>query len=67
MKLMKITITMLLSMAMLSSCKTTYIKKFHKEAKKEVGTAKIRLKKDTVRVVYPEISMFDFNKVWVLF
>ena len=62
MKLMKITITMLLSMAMLSSCKTTYIKKFHKEAKKEVGTAKIRLKNDTVRVVYPEISMFDFNK-----
>jgi len=62
MKLMRITITMLLSITMLSSCKMTYIKKFHKDAKKEVGSAKIRLKSDTVRVVYPEVSMFDFNK-----
>ena len=59
---LRIIIAMLLSVGLLSSCKTTYIKKFHKEAKREVGTAKIRLKKDTVRVVYPEISMFDFNK-----
>lgn len=63
MKLTGITVTLLLSAAMVSSCRTTYIKKFHKEAKKEdVGSAKIKLKKDTVRVVYQELAMFDFGK-----
>ncbi len=47
----------------LASCHgSKYMKKFHKEAKKEVGTASIKLKADTVRVIYPELSMFDFNK-----
>jgi outer membrane protein OmpA-like peptidoglycan-associated protein len=62
MKFSTIAIALLISATMASSCKTTYIKKFHKEAKKEVGSAKIKLKRDTVRVVYPEVVMFDFNK-----
>lgn len=63
MRFMKITLTMLFAAAMVSSCRTTYIKKFHKDAKREdVGSAKIKLKSDTVRVVYQELSMFDFGK-----
>lgn len=62
MKTLTIAVTLLISATMVSSCKTTYIKKFHKAAKKEVGEGKIRLKADTVRVVYPEVSMFDFGK-----
>lgn len=63
MKLTGITVTLLLAATMASSCHTKYLKKFHKEAKREdVGFAKIKLKKDTVRVVYQELSMFDFGK-----
>lgn len=62
MKISTLAIALIVSATMVSSCKTTYIKKFHKEAKKEVGAGKIKLKADTVRVVYPEVSMFDFGK-----
>ena len=62
MKFLNIAVACIISVTMLASCKTTYIKKFHKAAKKEVGAGKIRLKADTVRVVYPEVSMFDFGK-----
>jgi outer membrane protein OmpA-like peptidoglycan-associated protein len=62
MKFLNIAVACIISATMLASCKTTYIKKFHKAAKKEVGAGKIRLKADTVRVVYPEVSMFDFGK-----
>ena len=63
MKLSNITLTLLLvGAAMATSCQSKYLKKFHKEAKREVVTGKIRMKKDTVRVVYPEVSMFDFGK-----
>ncbi len=62
MKVLNIAVALIVSATMFTSCKTTYIKKFHKAAKKEVGAGKIRLKADTVRVVYPEVSMFDFAK-----
>ncbi len=45
-----------------STKKTSYIGRFHKEARQDAGFAKIRLKGDTVRVIYPEVAMFDFNK-----
>jgi outer membrane protein OmpA-like peptidoglycan-associated protein len=38
------------------------MKKFYKYAKKDVGMATIKRKGDTVRVIYPEVSMFDFGK-----
>src|SRR6478735_598299 len=65
MKLIRITTVLLASVFMLSAChssKKTYIKKFHKEAKGEVDAARIRLKGDTVRIIYPELAMFDFGK-----
>ena len=62
MKVLSIAVALIVSATMFTSCKTTYIKKFHKAAKKEVGAGKIRLKADTVRVVYPEVAMFDFGK-----
>lgn len=48
-----------------SGKKMSTIKRFHREAKCEVGAAKIRLRSDTVRIIYPEIAMFDFNSAVV--
>jgi outer membrane protein OmpA-like peptidoglycan-associated protein len=65
MKQSKIVIALALSTLMLGACHTGkkgYIKKFHKEAKGNVDPAKISLKSDTVRVIYPELAMFDFGK-----
>jgi outer membrane protein OmpA-like peptidoglycan-associated protein len=62
MRSIKITIALVLSVTMMSACKTTYLKKFYKEAKKDRGMAEVKRKADTVRVVYPELSMFDFGK-----
>jgi outer membrane protein OmpA-like peptidoglycan-associated protein len=63
MKFVRIFTTFFIAVFLLSSCKSSsYLKKFHKEAKKEVGSATIRLRGDTVRVIYPELAMFDFGK-----
>ena len=42
--------------------KNSYMTMLYKELKKGVGEAKVRRDGDTVRVIYPELSMFDFNK-----
>ncbi len=63
MKLIKQSILAIVGAIMFTSChSSSYLKKFHKEAKKESGTAKVKLRRDTVRVIYPELAMFDFNK-----
>ena len=63
MNFVKTLTTFLIAVVLLSACKSSsYLKKFHKDAKKEVGAARIKLRGDTVRVIYPELAMFDFGK-----
>ncbi len=66
MKLMKATIALVFSVLLFSSCRTTYIKKFYKDANRskicEANSVVMRLKGDTLRVIYPELTMFDFGK-----
>lgn len=63
MKFNKFTAILAAGSILFSACHSSkYMRKFHKNAKQEVGAASIKLKNDTVRVVYPELSMFDFNK-----
>lgn len=54
------------SLSILASChsskKYAYIKHFHKDLKKELADGKAKRKADTVKVVYPELAMFDFGK-----
>lgn len=57
-----ITVLLLGTVALTSCHNSKYLKKFHREAKREVGIASIKMKRDTVRVIYPELSMFDFNQ-----
>jgi len=64
MKIMKFTPALLASVLLFSACHTTncYVRKFKKEASKEVGKHNVSVSKDTVRVVYPEVTTFEFNK-----
>ena len=64
MKILKITTALLAATMMLSACSSSkcYLKKFKKKARKEVGKSNVSMKGDTVRVVYPEVTIFDFNK-----
>lgn len=65
MKALKITTLFAITALMLSSCHTgrnAYVKKFRKDLKGEITGAKIKWKADTVRVIYPELAMFDFGK-----
>lgn len=39
-----------------------YVNSFYKKLKKELPDAKISKSADTVRVIYPELAMFDFGK-----
>ncbi len=39
-----------------------YVNSFYKKLKKELPDAKISKSGDTVRVIYPELAMFDFGK-----
>ncbi len=39
-----------------------YVSSFYKKLKKELPDAKISKSGDTVRVIYPELAMFDFGK-----
>ena len=54
------------SALLLSSCKTTYIRNFYKDANRskicEANSVVMHLKGDTLRVIYPELTMFDFGK-----
>ncbi len=65
MSFLKITTLLAATVVTLSACHTgkkAYVKKFHKDLKGEITGAKIKWKKDTVRVIYPELAMFDFGK-----
>jgi outer membrane protein OmpA-like peptidoglycan-associated protein len=65
MKFLKITTLLAATVLSLSAChtgKSAYVKKFHKDLKGEISGAKIKWKRDTVRVIYPELAMFDFGK-----
>lgn len=66
MKLTNFIVLLLVAAVSLTAChstkKTSYIRQFHKAARQEPGFAKITRKGDTVRVIYPEVAMFDFNK-----
>ncbi|RYE24814.1 MAG: OmpA family protein [Sphingobacteriales bacterium] len=65
MKLLSITTLVAGAALTLASChtgKNAYVKKFHKDLKHDVSGAKIKWKADTVRVIYPELAMFDFGK-----
>jgi outer membrane protein OmpA-like peptidoglycan-associated protein len=39
-----------------------YVNSFYKKLKRELPDAKISKSGDTVRVIYPELAMFDFGK-----
>jgi len=64
MKIVKFTITSLAVVMMLSACHSSkcYMKRFKRKAGKEVGKSNVSMKGDSVRVVYPEVTIFDFNK-----
>lgn len=64
MKLMKFTTALLASVLLFSACHTTncYVRKFKRKARKEVGKHNVSVRNDTVRVVYPEVTTFEFNK-----
>jgi len=64
MKIMKFTVVVLAAVMTLSACNSSrcYLKKFKRKAGKEVGRHNVSMRKDTVRVVYPEVTIFDFNK-----
>ncbi len=64
MKLMKFSALILATAFSLSACHTTncYVRKFKRKAAKEVGKENVTVRNDTVRIVYPEITTFDFNK-----
>lgn len=69
MKFLKVTMLMASAVFLLSAChsskKTSYVRHFHKELKGEIDNATVRLKGDTVRVIYPELAMFDFNEATI--
>ncbi len=63
MKIMKLTAVMLAGMLAFTSCHTSkQLRKFKKKACKEVGKKSVKLKGDTVRITYPEITTFEFGK-----
>jgi len=66
MKSAKTIIALIFSVFVLGSCKTTYIKKFYKDVNRskvcEANAVVMRLTGDTLRVIYPELTMFDFGK-----
>lgn len=64
MQLMKLTTVLLAGTLFASSCNSSkcYMKKFKRKAGKEVGKSNVSMSNDTVRVVYPEVTIFDFNK-----
>ena len=64
MKIMKFSAVLLASVLLFSACHTTncYVRKFKRKAGKEVGKHNVSVRNDTVRVVYPEVTTFDFNK-----
>jgi outer membrane protein OmpA-like peptidoglycan-associated protein len=45
-----------------SANNTSYLGRLYKDLKKELPEATVLMKGDTVRVIYPELAMFDFNK-----
>ena len=64
MKIMKFTTALLASVLLFSACHTTncYVRKFKRKARKEVGKHNVSVRNDTVRVIYPEVTTFEFNK-----
>lgn len=68
MRSFKLFTLIVLAVATLSACHTSkrsrnaYLVKFYKELKKEMPDGKVKRKADTVRVIYPELAMFDFGK-----
>lgn len=63
MKLTKLLTLLLIGGLSLSSCSSSkYMRKFKRKAKKEATGATVKLKRDTLHVVYPEVAMFDFGK-----
>ncbi|MCW3124196.1 MAG: outer membrane protein/peptidoglycan-associated protein [Flavipsychrobacter sp.] len=64
MKMVKVTGALLVMVMMFSACNSSkcYMKRFKKKAGKEVGTSNVSMRGDSVRVVYPEVTIFDFNK-----
>lgn len=62
--MMKFTTALLAVIMMLGSCNSSkcYMKRFKRKAGKEVGKSNVSMRGDTVRVVYPEVTIFDFNK-----
>jgi len=63
MKIMQLTAVLLAAMLAFSSCHSSkYLRKFKKKACREVGKKNVKLKRDTVRITYPEITTFEFAK-----
>jgi outer membrane protein OmpA-like peptidoglycan-associated protein len=64
MKIIKLTTTLIASSLLFSACHTTncYVRQFKRKASKEVGRHNVSVRHDTVRVVYPEVTTFEFNK-----
>jgi len=64
MKKMKFTTALLASVLLFSACHTSncYVRKFKRKACKEVGKHNVSVRNDTVRVIYPEVTTFEFNK-----
>jgi len=45
-----------------ATANASYLSRMYKDLKKELPEATVLMKGDTVRVIYPELAMFDFNK-----
>jgi len=63
-KLISTVLIAVVSVNALSSCHTSHkaMRKLYKEVKKDQTAAHVSWKGDSIRVVYPEIAMFDFGK-----
>jgi len=67
MRIIKLTSFLLLaiiSMSAFSSCHTSRkaMRKLYREVKRDQTTAHVSWRGDSIRVVYPELAMFDFGK-----
>ncbi|MGN6568706.1 MAG: OmpA family protein [Flavipsychrobacter sp.] len=67
MKMVRLITTILLMIGaagMLSSCHTSHkaMRKLYRQVKRDQTMAHVHWKGDSIRVVYPELAMFDFGK-----
>jgi outer membrane protein OmpA-like peptidoglycan-associated protein len=63
-RLLSVALLAIATTGILSSCHTSRkgMKKLYKEVRKDQTNAHVSWKGDSIRVVYPEVAMFDFGK-----